>query len=146
MNYAKAVIIKAKQENAFLAVSQEVDKWWGKVDNAVSKIGDEFSIIFGETEWRFRITEYSKYEKISWKCIKANHYHNGSDFIKEEWLNTEIYWNFRLVDLATEISFLHKGLKPELICYEICESGWDFFITTSLKNYLETGLGKPHFE
>lgn len=74
-----------------------------------------FQSFFEKTEWRFIIAEFSKYEKISWKCIKVNHFHNGSDFIKEEWLNTEIFWNFRLVDRATEISFLHKALKPDLI-------------------------------
>lgn len=146
MNYKKSVPVKTNQENAFNAVSREIDKWWGKVDNPVSKVGNEFSIFFGKTVWRFLITEFSPYDKITWKCIKAEHYHQGLTNIKEEWLNNELYWNFKKNDDFVEISLLHKGLTPDLNCYNVCELAWDFFIPTSLKSYLETGQGNPHFE
>ncbi|MCK5457406.1 MAG: hypothetical protein KAI45_09800 [Melioribacteraceae bacterium] len=146
MNYTRTIKVKAKRENAFFAISNKLFKWWGTVDCSTSKIGDEFSIFFGETEWRFKIIEFSEYEKITWRCIKANHVHDGLLEIKEEWLNTEIFWNFISANGIVEISFLHKGLKPELNCYKICEAGWDYFISISLKSYLETGNGNPYNE
>jgi len=66
--------------------------------------------------------------------------------IKEEWLGTELYWEFKNGNGLTEISFLHNGLNPSLNCYEVCESAWSFFIPKSLKSYLETGIGNPYFE
>ena len=146
MNYNISIKVKSTEENAFKAVASELDKWWGKVDNPVSKKGDEFSISFGKTSWRFLITEFSQHDKITWKCIEASHYVNGLTDINEEWLHTELIWTFRKNGDYVEVSFVHKGLTPQLNCYNICEAGWNFFISTSLKNYLETGQGNPRFE
>ncbi len=43
-----------------------------------------------------------------------------------------------------QLSFVHKGLTPDLNCYEICDAGWTHFIINSLKQYLETGTGNPN--
>ncbi len=146
MNYEVSIKVKSNEENAFNAVASELNKWWGKIDNQVSKEGDEFSISFGNTNWRFLITEFSQHEKITWKCINAEHFVEGLTNIKEEWLNTELFWNFKKNNDYVEISLEHRGLTPALNCYDICESGWNFFISTSLKNYLESGHGNPRFE
>lgn len=146
MNYTQSIQTKATQKNAFLSIVTGIDKWWGEIDKPISKINDEFSIFFGNTEWRFKIIEYSEYEKITWKCIKANHVHEGLTGIKEEWLGTELYWKLKKINGFTEILFEHNGLTPSLNCYKVCESAWSFFIPNSLKNYLETGIGNPYFE
>lgn len=145
MNYTQSIKTKATQKTSFLSIATGINKWWGKIDNTISKVNDEFSIFFGNTEWRFKIIEYSKYEKITWECIKANHVHEGLTDIKEEWLGTVLYWEFKKVNGFTEISFEHSGLIPNLNCYGVCESAWGFFIPNSLKNYLETGTGNPYF-
>jgi len=146
MDYKTKIISSANIEASFDAIANGLDKWWGKVDNSISKIGDEFSIFFGKTEWRFKIVEYVPFEKITWKCIKATHVHEGLNNIEGEWLHSELYWNFVETKGKTDIKLYHKGLTPNLNCYEVCKSGWDFFISTSLKKYLETGKGDPHFD
>ena len=146
MDYKTSIKAKANEVDAFNAVASELDKWWGKVDNPASKKGDEFTISFGKTKWKFLITEFSPYNQIYWKCIEAEHVVEGLSNIKEEWLDTELVWTFRKNGDELEVSFVHKGLTPELNCYNICESGWNYFISTSLKNYLETGQGNPRFE
>jgi Activator of Hsp90 ATPase homolog 1-like protein len=146
MEYTNRISTSANKEDGFYAITNNLDKWWGKTDNSTSKIGDEFSIFFGDTEWRFKIKEYVPFEKITWLCIKANHVHGNLADIEKEWLNTELHWNFIDKNGETEISFTHKGLAPVLNCFDVCKSGWDYFISTSLKNYLETGEGSPHFD
>ena len=146
MNYETSIRIDTKKENAFKAVASDLEKWWGKVDNQVSKEGDNFTISFGKTKWKFVITEFSPYNQISWKCIEAEHVVKGLKNIKEEWLNTELVWTFKENGSEVEVSLVHNGLTPELNCYNICESGWSYFISTSLKNYLDTGKGNPRFE
>jgi len=144
MNYKKTLIVKANQKSVFVAVSKELNKWWGKVDNSnISQEKDIFSIYFEETEWRFEITKFSMYDEIHWKCIKANHIVPDLSGTETEWLNSEIIWKFKNEEDDTEISFEHKGLTPELNCYEVCNAGWDFFITNSLKDHLEKGEGSP---
>ena len=146
MNYTTSIKVNARKENAFEAIASELEKWWGKVDNPGTQEGDEFTISFGRTKWRFVVTRYSKYNQINWKCINAAHFVDGFTNIEEEWLNTELFWKFKKNNGYVEISLEHSGLTPSLNCYKICESGWNFFITTSLKNYLETGEGNPRIE
>ncbi|MBT8298216.1 MAG: hypothetical protein HKP42_07780 [Maribacter sp.] len=146
MEYKNQISTSATKKHSFYAIANKIDKWWGKTDNSISKIDDEFSIFFGDTEWRFKIKEYLPFEKISWVCIKANHVHGNLANIEKEWLNSELHWNIMNDNGKTEISFIHKGLTPDLNCYEVCEAGWDYFISTSLKNYLDSGEGNPHLE
>jgi hypothetical protein len=146
MDYKTSFLTTVDRKASFFAITKEIDKWWGKVDNSVRELGDEFSIFFGNTEWRFKTTQYVPFEKIKWNCIKANHVHKGLQNIQEEWLNTDVQWNIKDHADKTKITITHNGLNNQLNCYEVCKSGWDFFLLSSLKNYLETGKGTPHIE
>ena len=147
MNFKKKIIVFSTKEKAFEAVTLGINNWWGNVNNStMTKIGDEFSIFFEEeTEWRFKATALNKFDEVRWKRIYAKHSFSDLKGIKEEWLNSEIVFNFKKLNTDTiEIFFEHKGLTPELNCYEICNAGWTHFISTSLKQYLETGKGLPN--
>lgn len=146
MDYNSSMITTKKPDLVFKAITSEVDKWWGKVDQSVSKLGDEFSIFFGETEWRFEITNYDPNKTVIWNCIKANHHHDGLKNIQQEWLHTEIIWEFRSTKEGTSINLTHKGLHEQLNCYDVCKMGWDYYFKSSLKNYLETGNGNPYLD
>ncbi|WP_282089153.1 SRPBCC family protein [Aquimarina algiphila] len=147
MDFKKTIRVKASKEKAFEAITTEVNKWWGNVDNKVAnEIGHEFSVFFEEdTEWRFVISELEEFRHVTWRCIYANHSFSGLKNIKKEWLNSEISFVFKgLSDEMIEVSFTYKGLTPNLNCYEICDAGWTHFIASSLKQYLETGIGAPN--
>ena len=147
MDFKKIITVKTTKEAAFKAVTTKINKWWGNVDNStMTKVGDEFSIFFEEdTEWRFAITKLDHFDEVHWKCIHADHSFSGLKGIKTEWLDSKIIFKFSaLKDNTTEIDFEHKGLTPNLNCYTICNAGWTHFITTSLKQYLETGKGNPN--
>ena len=143
MDYRTLFITPANEETCFKAIAEEVHKWWGYVDLPTGKLGDEFSIFFGNTEWRFKITKYIPYEKISWRCIRANHFHAGLEGIREEWLNTHVVWEITKGESERMITFEHKGLNQTLNCFEVCKTGWDYYLLTSLRDYLETGKGNP---
>jgi len=146
MDYKIEITTSADIKPCFYAIAREVDKWWGKVDNPISSIGEEFSVFFGKTEWKFRIDEYLQFKKITWKCIKANHVHDGLNNIEQEWLDSELFWSFISTNGKTNITLVHKGLTPNLNCYGVCKSGWDFFVSSSLRKYLETGKGNPYVD
>jgi len=147
MNFQKTIKVSTTKEKAFEAVTIQINKWWGNVDNTnITKMSDEFSIYFEEeTEWRFVISKLDKFNEVRWKCIHADHTFSGLKGIKEEWLNSEIIFSFKeLKENTIELSFEHNGLTPDLNCYDICDAGWTHFIVTSLKQYLETGKGLPN--
>ncbi len=147
MHFKKTIRVKSSPQKAFTAVTEGINYWWGNVDNLIAnKVDDEFSIFFEEnTVWRFKVIKLNVYKEVHWKCIHANHAFSGLKGIKEEWLHSEILWSFKEVTTdVVEVSFEHKGLTPNLNCYEICSLGWTHFIGNSLKQYLETGIGLPN--
>ena len=60
----------------------------------------------------------------------------------DEWKGTAIVWKSTGNETGTRITLTHKGLIPKLECFEICRTGWNYFLQ-SLKKYLETGKGYP---
>jgi len=147
MDFQKTINVNTIKEKAFEAVTTGINKWWGNVDSSnITRTGDEFSIFFEEqTEWRFVISKLDRFKQVHWKCIHANHSYSGMKGIKKEWLNSEVKFEFKeLGKGAIELFFEHKGLTPELNCYEICDAGWTHFIVTSLKQFLQTGKGAPN--
>ena len=146
MDYQTSFSTSADRKISFYAITKAIDQWWGKVDCSADKIGNVFSVYFGNTEWRFEIRQYVPFEKVQCHCIKAYHFHFGVHDIQEEWLHTDVLWDIAATENDTMITMTHKGLHRDLNFYDVCKSGWDYFIATSLKNYSETGTGNPHFE
>ena len=45
---------------------------------------------------------------------------------------------------VTELRFTHVGLAPKIECYDACSDAWDFYIKTSLRNFIMKGEGQPN--
>ena len=91
-SYRNSVTIQAGKKGVFEALTQQLEKWWGKVDQPTEKVNDVFKISFGEAYWKFKITAFTPYEHISWKCVASNQVHDGLKGIEEEWLGTKVFW------------------------------------------------------
>jgi len=142
MDYEKSVIVNSNKELVFKALTEEIDKWWSSIENTSKREGDVFKISFGpESYWKFKVLKFEKPKRIVWECIESHQDHNLAG-IDEEWLHSKLYWNISSYDGNVKVQFLHKGLVSTGICYDVCSSAWDFYIMDSLKNYLETGIGK----
>ncbi len=137
-NYTQEVKVLTSPNNAFEALTRHVKKWWGNTDKPVSKVGDEFTIHFGNAFWKFKVIKYVLNSEIVWKCI------DGQPGFENEWVGTSTTWNITPTADGVLVSFMHDGLTPDFNCYDICAPTWDMFITKSLKHYLETGKGMPH--
>ncbi|MTI31342.1 hypothetical protein [Xanthovirga aplysinae] len=146
-NYTQFITVTATKKDVFFALTQKVEKWWGTVDKTVDQIGDVFKVSFGEAFWTFRVIRLKKFDQISWECIESHQVHKGLDGMEKEWLGTTLHWEIKEKDEnLVELSFRHEGLVPSFICYEVCSSAWDFFITQSLKSFLEKGVGLPEIQ
>ena len=83
-------------------------------------------------------------ERVELVCVDALHLLEGNPKeVETEWLDTKVIWEIEQQSEKTIIRFEHDGLTPNLLCYAICEAGWDLFFVDSLKAYLDTGIGKP---
>jgi len=143
-NYKQSVIIAGTPKDVFAAIATQVQQWWGNTDTPVFAVNDEFTTSFGNTYWKFKITAFIPGEKIYWECIEAVHIHEGYENIEREWVGTTAKWELESQGHLTKVSFEHDGLTEALNCYEVCEPAWDRFITSSLKQFVETGKEMPH--
>ena len=143
-SYTQEVVVNTNKQHVYEALTNHVDKWWSTVDQKAQKIGDVFKISFGgESFWKFRVIDADINSHVTWLCIASNQDHNlkGMD---EEWLHSKLYWKFHEQKDGIQIKFLHKGLQQSGVCYGVCSAAWDFYITDSLKSFLEQGTGKPN--
>ena len=138
MNYTQQFSTHVNQEVIFKAISKQLNDWWGKTDLPVSKIGDEFTTSFDNAFWKFRVIDFKNNEKLTWLCI------DGKPEFNAEWIGTKVDWNIFLSNGLTKLNVVHEGLTPDFECYNICAPTWDIFITSSLKTFVETGIGSPH--
>ncbi|MEL7005063.1 MAG: hypothetical protein AAFN93_20340 [Bacteroidota bacterium] len=143
MDYTNSVTVACDKERAFDTLTNQIDKWWSTVKGPGHNQGDNFVVSFGEESyWKFNVLELTTPSKVVWECIESHQDHHLPG-IDKEWLHSKLYWNISADDGMVTIQFLHKGLVPTDVCYDVCSTAWDFYILDSLKNYLEKGQGKP---
>ena len=127
-NYTQAVEINAQSSAAFVAITKEIDKWWGSVDAITRTVGDEFTITFGEAYWTFRIIDWVDNMKVVWEVV------DGQPELNNEWIGHTLFWTIDMLNNQhCKISLYQDGLTNELPCFDVCSTAWDRFILKSLK-------------
>ncbi|WP_299734082.1 SRPBCC domain-containing protein [uncultured Tateyamaria sp.] len=148
-SYKKSIDVAASPATAFEAVTRGVEHWWTRPDQPLVRLGDRAKFTFppGVSYWTFELTGMDEPSHVEWTCVDALHIHEGQPKeIEAEWLDTKVLWGIRGHVNGTQIELQHADLTPQLLCYDICEAGWDLFFLGSLKRYLDTGIGSPHRE
>jgi len=137
-NYS--LTVKANAKDAMKKISL-VNKWWAKdFKGKAAKLNDEFSVYFGDTFVDFRISEVIPEKKIVWLVTDCNlHWIKA----KKEWKGTEIIYTLTEKGGKTIIDFVHKGLTPEVECYDSCKPGWTHHLKDSLLKLIDDGKGFP---
>ena len=144
-DYQKSFTVNEPVSEVYTAITRHIADWWSNdLSGAAAQAGDSFNIAFNNTRKTFQIAEAIPNERVVWKCIKA-HIDMASLSNKSEWVGTTLIWTFAAEGQGTTLNFLHEGLNQSFECYDVCESGWDYFLT-SLQLYLETGKGTPHLK
>ena len=142
-SYEAEIKISASPEAVYHALTSQIDKWWTESSNEAGQVGDKLVVSFEKTTcWQMIVTEASKNQLLVWQVLQA--YHDLENIAKkDEWKGTTIRWEILATNAGSKLMLTHQGLVPELQCYEICQSGWHYFLG-SLKGFLETGKGHPY--
>ena len=136
--YSRSIVIATKAEPVFHALTHDLEGWWGSMDVPVVRVGDQFTVRWGEPWYRFEVIRYEAPRVLSWECIDANQIIEGLDGVQKEWVGTQLHWRIEKLDAAScRVTFRHQGLVPEFTCYEFCTAAWDQFFGERLKRYLE---------
>jgi uncharacterized protein YndB with AHSA1/START domain len=138
-DYAKLVTFRAPREKVFDAIAtvDGLRSWWTTTVTGSATKGGHIRLGYAGLDECIvmRVDETTRPSKVHWTCLAHTRFN--------DWSRTQV--KFDLVEQtadACELNFRHVGLQPELRCYEICEPGWDRFLT-SLVAYVEEGRGAP---
>lgn len=139
-DYSSTVTAKVTPEQAFERISRVADWWTRAFTGAAQKVGDTFTVRFGETFVDFKIREVVPGKNVVWQVTDCNlHWIND----KKEWKETSVVWEASPVNGATRVKMTHVGLVPGVECYANCKEGWDFSVGKSLWKLLNENIGLP---
>ena len=144
-DYQKSMTINKPVHEVYTAITEHIADWWSQdLTGTSAHAGDSFTIAFGKTRKTFDIVEAIPGKVVIWKNVKA-HIDMPSLKNKAEWEGTRMIWTLSTADKGTTLTFMHQGLNKSLECYEVCEAGWDEFLS-SFEDYLTTGKGNPYLK
>jgi hypothetical protein len=141
-NYQKRITLSASATQTYAAITEHIADWWtNDFSGTSSRKSETFKIAFNNTRKTIAIVEAIPDERIVWECTEA-YIDMAALKNKAEWVGTKMIWTISPSENGSILNFLHEGLNESFECYEICEQGWDMFLS-SLESYLNTGKGTP---
>ena len=139
-DYKRVITAACSQEEAYVAITHKMSEWWSQMSATFDNVGSRATVTFEgmKTYWSFEAISLERPHLVVLKCIESHHIHLGQpDKILTEWLNTKLIFKIDAVDGGCQVEFTHEGLNQELVCFDVCENGWDHFIGESLRDYLQ---------
>lgn len=146
-HYRRTLAVTATPDQSYAALTSGYGQWWTGTDDAFAAVGDRIKFTFppNVSFWTFEASKLIPNQLIELECVEAFHrIIDKPNSSETEWLGSRLLFHIELGDEQTLIHFDHEGLTPALDCFEVCEAGWNHFFVSSLKRYLETGVGEPH--
>ena len=137
-DYQTRMTLNASADDVFDALTTlaSLGAWWTPVEGS-GLPGGELIFTFGPGSTAvMRVDAAERGVGVVWTNIAC---------MMDDWVGTSIHFDLEPTRSGgTELTFRHVGLTPRLECYADCKSGWDHFIPTSLRDYVETGTGHPN--
>lgn len=132
--------IKASPAEVYKAVStiKGLSGWWTEETKGEEQVGGEIRFTFRSAtgdlkgEMVMEIKELTPSSRVAWTCVEG----------PEEWVGTEISFELSEHDGQTIIIFGHRNWKEHIDFMAHCSMKWAVFLL-SLRDYVETGIGKP---
>lgn len=136
-HFTTAFLVDQTPDEAFAAIT-DVRGWWsGEVEGSTDQLDAEFTYRYEDIHYsRQRITELVPGQRVVWRVLDA---HLNFTENPNEWAGTEITFELSRTGNQTEVRFNHRGLVPELECFDSCSSAWGFYISSSLRQLITTG-------
>jgi uncharacterized protein YndB with AHSA1/START domain len=133
--------IAANPRKVFAALTQKVHlEAWLTESTIDPKVGGQVTLHFRDKAEHatFTIERMTPGALVQWRCVDSR-IAGGPD-----WNGTTVTFELMFVgNWATEIALTHAGWAAEGASFDTSRQGWEHLIKTSLKEYLETGKGRP---
>lgn len=146
-SYELGLALSCSAEVVYSAVATQAGLrgWWTTDCEVAEAVGGLATFRFGMSHHVMRIEERTPSQAVCWTCIDQVMSAPGWFVRVDEWIGTVVeYWLAPRDDTRCTLVFRHRGLTPDLECYRASEMLWNYYLTSSLKPFVEAGRGLPH--
>ena len=136
-DFTTTILVDKTPVEVFKAINTPQNWWSGEFTGSALNLNDEFTYRYKDIHYsKQRVIEMIPNKKVVWLVTDST-----LNFIedKSEWTGTKIIFEIAEKGAQTELRFTHKGLVPQVECYNACEGAWTDIIQQSLFNYIITG-------
>jgi hypothetical protein len=143
MNYTTSILVNQSQAEIYEAVNNVRGWWQGEIKGNTDNLNEVFSYQMTDVHFsKQKIVELIPNKRVAWLVTESN-----ISFVenKDEWIDTQISFDISTVGKQTQLTFTHKGLTPELECYDNCSNAWGNLIQKSLYSLITNGEGVKVF-
>ena len=137
----KSFTVDAPPERVYDAIN-DVRAWWGGLVGRNDVVGGEWVYFVPDIHFsKFRTTDLVPGKRIAWLVTDSE-----LSFLKDkqEWTGTTVEFDLAEVHGGTEVRFTHRGLTPQVECFEVCDLAWSEYIVGSLQNHITNNAGAPN--
>jgi len=141
-NYTATIVVKKDAQTVFNAI-KNFRAWWSEeIQGETGTLGETFFYHYKDVHLcKIKLIEEVNNKKLVY-LVTENEFNFVED--KTEWVNTKLIFEIAEEGNQTKVIFTHEGLTPDYECYEVCNDAWTSYIQGSLKDLIETGVGKPN--
>lgn len=127
--------IKVEPGVLYAALSEQdgLSAWWTTDTKAEAKQGAILEFRFGGGGPDMKVTELLPERRVAWECVASPH---------PGWQDTKLVFEIQAGERETVLRFSHQNWKEVTDFMAHCSMKWATFLL-SLKDYLETGSGRP---
>lgn len=104
--------------------------WWNTmISGSARHVGESFIYeVPGFHYSKFRVRESLQGQRLSWQVIPSGHPQE-----LDEWVGTDIVFEFVELPTGTRVDFTHVGLRPQLACHTVCTTAWGHHLAVGLQ-------------
>lgn len=132
--------IKAPAANVYKALTtlEGLAHWWTEEVQGKEQAGGKIEFIFRTPQGKYLDTMVMEVQAlhadsaVRWRCIGG----------PQEWIGTDITFQLSEQDNQTIVLFGHRNWREAIEFTSHCSMKWAVFLL-SLREYVETGTGKP---
>lgn len=139
MDYTATITTTASPLTAAQAIDRDLELWWS---TRVDRHANGFTVRFNNSHARFERDAGSNDLAFGWTCTDA---HMIIEDVPDasEWAGTQLLWSVTPTESGSTVSLTHRGLTPQIACFDVCQRGWQHFFESSLRNHLNGQVAQP---
>jgi len=130
-DFTAIFLVDQSPEQVYKAVTNVRGWWQGLYEEDIvgetQNIDDEFTFRAGGGAHysKQRLIELVPNQRVVWLVTEGE-----LSFVekKDEWTGSKIIFNISRKGNKTQVTFTHKGLTPEVECYNSCSFAWQMYL------------------